>query len=177
MSVIPFFSNFDRWMDYDFGMILTPEDIFDHYPKKRSCLRRKPYDLCWRGSTDCKSVMGKDGFQVSMDVQQFQPNELTVKTVDRTVIVEGKHEEKQDDHGYISRHFVRKYQLPKGFKPEQVTTSLSSDGILTVKAPKPSTAIEGKERILEIQQTGPAHLSVKDSSEKKKDDEEKMAEE
>lgn len=171
MSIIPFFSNFDRFMDNDFGLVLAPEDIFDFYPRKRSCPRRKPYDLCCRKSSECKSVIGKDGFQVSMDVQQFQPNELTVKTVDGTIIVEGKHEEKQDDHGYISRQFVRKYQLPKGFKAEEVTTSLSSDGILTVKAPRPSTAIEGKERILEIQQTGPAHLSVKENSEKKGDEE------
>ncbi|KAL5290809.1 CRYAB.2 family protein [Megaselia abdita] len=175
MSLIPIFSNFDRLMDHDFGLSLTPDDIFDYYPRKRMCPRRKPYDMCCRKPTECKSVIGKDGFQVSMDVQQFQPNELTVKTVDRTVIVEGKHEEKQDDHGFISRQFVRKYQLPKGFKAEEVTTSLSSDGVLTVKAPKPKAAIEGKERILEIQQTGPAHLSVKDNSEKEKDD--KMSEE
>lgn len=170
MSIIPIFSNFDYLMGHDFGFDLTPDDIFDHHPNKKSCPRRNPYDLCCRRQKlECKSVFGKDGFQVSMDVQHFQPNELTVKIVDQTIIVEGKHDEKEDGHGFISRQFVRKYQLPKGFKAEEVTTSLSSDGILTVKAPKPPTAIEGKERILEIQPTEPAHLNIKENCEKKDD--------
>lgn len=176
MSLIPIFASFDRLMDHDFGFGLSPDDIFAVVPRKRSCPRRRPYDLCCRKKSDCAvSPIGKDGFQISMDVQDFQPNELTVKTVGNTIIVEGKHEEKEDEHGYISRQFVRKYQLPKGFKSEEVTTTLSSDGVLTVKAPNPSKAVKSKERILEIQQTGPAHLSVKDNSEKK--DEEKMVEE
>lgn len=71
-----------------------------------------------------------------MDVQQFAPSEITVKTVNNQVIVEGKHEEKQDEHGYISRHFVRKYLLPPDTEPQDVSSSLSSDGVLTITAPK-----------------------------------------
>ncbi len=44
--------------------------------------------------------------QVCLDVQQFKPEEVNVKTVDNFVVIEGKHEEKEDEHGYISRHFV-----------------------------------------------------------------------
>ncbi|KAJ8963110.1 hypothetical protein NQ318_018575 [Aromia moschata] len=50
--------------------------------------------------------------QVILDVQQFAPNEIVVKTNGNSIIVEGKHEEKQDEHGFISRHFVRRYVLP-----------------------------------------------------------------
>lgn len=71
-----------------------------------------------------------------LDVQQFSPNEVTVKTVDRTVVVEGKHSEKADEHGFISRHFVRKYLLPEDIDLEQVASTLSSDGVLTISAPK-----------------------------------------
>lgn len=53
--------------------------------------------------------------QVILDVQQFTPNEITVKTTEKHIIVEGKHEEKADEHGFISRHFVRRYQLPREF--------------------------------------------------------------
>lgn len=52
------------------------------------------------------------------------------------MVVEGKHEEKADEHGYISRHFVRKYLLPADTEPEQVASTLSSDGVLTITAPK-----------------------------------------
>lgn len=47
-----------------------------------------------------------------LDVQQFTPNEITVKCTDKHIIVEGKHDERADEHGHVSRHFVRRYQLP-----------------------------------------------------------------
>jgi crystallin alpha B len=77
-----------------------------------------------------------DSVQVILDVQQFAPSEITVKTLDNTVIVEGKHEEKQDEHGYVARHFVRRYVLPTDIEVNDIVSSLSSDGILTVIAPK-----------------------------------------
>lgn len=59
-----------------------------------------------------------------------------MKTVDNDVIVEAKHEERQDEHGYISRHFVRRYVLPQSHNVAEITSSLSSDGVLTITAPK-----------------------------------------
>lgn len=101
------------------------------------------------------SVVNKNGFQVSMNVKQFAPNELTVKTIDNCIVVEGQHEDKEDGHGVISRHFIRKYMLPKGYDPSEVLSTLSSDGILTVKAPPPTQKTdETMERIVDIQQTG-----------------------
>jgi len=106
--------------------------------------------------------VGKDGFQVCMDVAQFKPSELNVKVVDDSILVEGKHEERQDDHGHIMRHFVRRYKVPDGYKAEQVVSQLSSDGVLTVSIPKPQAVEDkSKERIIQIQQVGPAHLNVK----------------
>lgn len=112
------------------------------------------------------STVGKDGFQVCMDVTQFKPNELQVKVVDKMIVVEGKHEERQDDHGYISRHFVRKYTLPQGYDPEKVVSTLSSDGVLTVAVPKPQLEDKSEGRVIQIQQTGPAHLNVKKNDQK-----------
>lgn len=117
---------------------------------------------------DKQSHIGKDGFQVCMDVQHFAPNEISVKTVDNSIVVEAKHEERKDEHGYISRQFCRRYDLPDGFKGEDVVSTISSDGILTVKAPPVTPAIEGSNvRQVEIQQTGPARLSVTKNEENK----------
>lgn len=111
---------------------------------------------------DIKSPIGKDGFQVSINVEHFKPNELQVKVVDDHITVEAKHEERSDDHGYISRHIVRRYAIPKGYDPNQVASSLSSDGVLTVSIPKPALEDKSdKERVVQIQQTGAAHLNVK----------------
>lgn len=51
-------------------------------------------------------------------------------------MVEGKHEERQDKHGYISRQFTRRYKLPPNVNLEAVKSSLSSDGVLSIAAPK-----------------------------------------
>lgn len=100
--------------------------------------------------------MDKDKFQVCLDVQLFSPNEITVKTVGRQIVVEGKHEEKQDEHGLISRHFIRKYVLPEEYKYEDVISNLSSDGVLSISAPKLLGHQEG-ERVVPITTTGPVH--------------------
>lgn len=94
-----------------------------------------------------------------LDVQQFAPNEITVKTSGNSIIVEGKHEEKQDEHGFISRHFTRRYLLPSDHDIEGVVSSLSSDGILTVTAPKKDDKPKNTDRVVPIQQTGPAKSS------------------
>lgn len=123
-----------------------------------------------------------DDFQVILDVQQFTPNEITVKTTDKHIIVEGKHEEKADEHGYISRHFVRRYQLPRksicflsflvlifdkkksflaGVNPNDISSTLSSDGVLTVTAPLKPAIQQNSERFVPITQTGPTKTEAK----------------
>lgn len=79
---------------------------------------------------------GPGGFRVAIDVHQFAPNELTVKTKHHTVVIEGKHEERPDAHGTVTRHFVRRFVLPEEYDPDHVATSISSDGVLVIVAPK-----------------------------------------
>ncbi len=110
-----------------------------------------------------QSLIGKDGFQMCLDVVHFKPNEISVKTVGNQVIIEGKHQERQDDHGFISRQFSRRYVLPEGYDPNTITSNLSSDGVLTVKAPKPKSGAGSNERIIPIQHIGPAALNVKEN--------------
>ncbi|XP_004399136.1 PREDICTED: heat shock protein beta-1 [Odobenus rosmarus divergens] len=86
-----------------------------------------------------------DRWRVSLDVNHFAPEELTVKTKDGVVEITGKHEERQDEHGYISRCFTRKYSLPPGVDPTLVSSSLSPEGTLTVEAPMPKPATQSAE--------------------------------
>ncbi|KAK2583178.1 hypothetical protein KPH14_009198 [Odynerus spinipes] len=104
------------------------------------------------GSSTLK--LDKDNYQVILDVQQFSPDEITVKTVDKNVVVEAKHEEKQDEHGFVSRHFVRRYVLPTDYDVTNVTSTLSSDGVLTIMAPRKKPEPAGTERIVNIVKTG-----------------------
>jgi HSP20 family molecular chaperone IbpA len=200
MSILPlFFDLVDDPLEEAFGIRAQPSNfglgLYPHelrtptslIPSRRAPLQRfELYPRSWqrkRRSGNKESSLAtvsssKDGFQVCLDVEHFAPNEITVKTVDNTITVEGQHNEKEDEHGHIYRHFVRKYSLPKGYDIKDVVSTLSSDGILTIKAPPPQSSAESNERIIQIQQTGPAHLSVKQNTDAKPDGklEEKMTE-
>lgn len=92
-----------------------------------------------------------DGLKVNLDVQQFKPEEITVKIVDKDIIVEGQHEERQDNHGYISRQFKRRYTIPDDVDVDAVVSRLSSDGVLSITAPKKVIKQEtSKERVIQI---------------------------
>lgn len=42
----------------------------------------------------------------------------------------------QDDHGYISREFCRRYRLPSSVDQTAMSCNLSPDGLLTLSGPK-----------------------------------------
>ncbi|TTH54092.1 Heat shock protein beta-1 [Bagarius yarrelli] len=76
-------------------------------------------------------------WSVSLDVNHFAPSEIVVRTESGFLEIEGKHEERQDEHGFISRCFLRKYKLPAGIKAESIRSVLTGDGVLTVEATLP----------------------------------------
>ncbi|KAL3985187.1 Hsp20/alpha crystallin family protein [Acanthocheilonema viteae] len=75
-------------------------------------------------------------YSVTIDVSQFAPEDLKVSVSDGMVIIEGKHPMIKDQFGEIERQFIRRLVLPKGVKPELVTSELTKDGKLTVQTPK-----------------------------------------
>ncbi|KAJ8922797.1 hypothetical protein NQ315_007832 [Exocentrus adspersus] len=148
-----------RLLDQHFGMMLDPDDFFEPLIMPRWLSRSAAgYLRPWRTDASRSDIgstvrFDKDKFQANLDVQQFKPEEISVKlTGDNTVTIEGKHEEKEDEHGYISRHFIRRYVLPKDTDTSRVESKLSSDGVLSITAPLVTNEVEHKE--IPIQQTG-----------------------
>lgn len=118
----------------DFSRVLPRQGGTHHLPTGY----RRPWavarqDLSELNKDQKNHHFGKDGFQACVDVHHFQPSEITVKTIDHTVIVEGKHEDRDDGLGFVQRHFIRKYVLPKEYDMSQVHSNLSTDGVLTIK--------------------------------------------
>lgn len=71
------------------------------------------------------------------------------------VAVEDKHEERQEEHGFISRQFVRKYLVPEQCNINQLKSSLSSDEVLMITAPRKELNLQSKnERIIKVQIIG-----------------------
>lgn len=172
MSLLPYVFGYDwtrpsRLLDQDFGLALTPDDLLT---AAVSPVLSRDYFRPWRQLAAAARDVGssikadKDKFQVNLDVQHFSPEEITVKTADGYIVIEGKHEEKKDEHGYISRQFVRRYALPEGCRPDSVESRLSSDGVLTVVAPRQQQAALKDERAVPIQQTGPVRKEIKDTN-------------
>ncbi|XP_063709837.1 heat shock protein 23-like [Culicoides brevitarsis] len=134
-----------------------------------SYVRRTPYLLnqyLREAEKELETMQQVDDKAVkfTVDVKHFKPEEISVKLEENNVVVvEGKHEEVSDEHGTISRHFVRKFGLPEStVNVEKLQSSLSADGILTITAPK-LEAIENKQsRTIPIEHTGPVREAIKE---------------
>ncbi|CAJ0567775.1 unnamed protein product, partial [Mesorhabditis spiculigera] len=120
-------------------------------------------------------------FAVAIDCYQFRPEEIQVKTLDDTLLVEGRHEEARDRDNFTKMYFVRKYQLPNDIDPQEISSNIDSGwvekdalkpqnrtdlesteknrvaqcglrkGRLTVEAAKRPQALTGRERLVPIE--------------------------
>ncbi|XP_040294439.1 heat shock protein 30C-like [Bufo bufo] len=114
----------------------------------------------------------KENFELTLDVSGFSPEELTVKTEGRRLIVSGKHDKKKEaeNGGYFHeyREWRREAELPQDVHPEDILCSMSKDGQLHFQAPRlalpaaeertiPITQSpgDGEENPLEIQTSDP----------------------
>ncbi|CAH0696278.1 unnamed protein product [Spodoptera exigua] len=98
----------------------------------------------WDVLTNSPLVQGEGEekkLKLQFDVSQFDPTEITVKVTDDLLIVSAIHEEKTDD-SMVYRGYNREFKLPPGIDPEQVLSSLSRDGVLTVEAPLPNLMLK-----------------------------------
>lgn len=69
------------------------------------------------------------------ETKHYAPDELKVKVKGRQVDITGRHEEKDSDGGnYVFREFRRSFQLPRDADPESVTSELSREGLLRIRA-------------------------------------------
>ena len=98
-------------------------------------------------------VVAEDGsFQLTLPVSSFKPEELTVKVVNDSLLIEAHHEEKDEKTGSFSqRHLQQRFFLPKSCDKEALTSSLSADGVLTVTAPSKAIKAAPSEKNIEIQ--------------------------
>lgn len=170
-----------RLFDQHFGLGIRPDqlthpsilDRFSQRDRRRPLIYYRPWGELLRNSNEggTSTVKAdKDKFQVILDVQQFKPEEINVKVVDKCVVVEAKHEEKQDEHGWISRQFVRKYMIPEQCNIDEVSSNLSSDGVLTITAPRKDKPEAKNERSIKIEHTGKPAIQEKQKEEKKKEE-------
>ncbi|KAK4886471.1 hypothetical protein RN001_002742, partial [Aquatica leii] len=188
-------SYFDQWnssivrpshvTDQRFGVVLDSGDVVSPLivPLNTVYIGKglvPNYSRPWRsqlGRSDKGStvITNKNKYEINLDVQQFEPNEITVKVNGNNVVVQAHHEEKQDQHGSISREFLRKYWVPNGYNLNKVSSNLSSDGVLTITVTRCDDVNE--DRVIPILQTGVAvERNESDNENVKKCDDDKRKE-
>ncbi|XP_045118937.1 protein lethal(2)essential for life-like [Portunus trituberculatus] len=120
-------------------------------------------------------ITEKDGkFQAVMDVKDFSPSDLQVRVVEDRVVVEGKYIKKSEDGSSMSsKSFYKEFTMPNTADIDAVSTALSKDGVLTVRAPKreggaatPSGALSTsvQQSQASVQQSSSSTSSVQQSS-------------
>ncbi|CRK94008.1 CLUMA_CG007533, isoform A [Clunio marinus] len=153
------YSNLDhqsKTSEHQIPLFFVPQRPGHVWGKGRKC-GFGPMRECQRGQRvkKCGGVCDADkpseDFNVSIDVKDFQPEEISVKVKDREILIEGKHEEREDEFGIVSRQFSRRYILPEEFDLDTVSTLLNTEGKMTIKAVKLQPAVDNNERIIPIQ--------------------------
>merc|ERR1719154_598164 len=84
-----------------------------------------------------------DKFMIQLELPGFAPEDFGLKTKDDIIIVEAVHEAKNEDGSTDSRKFTKEFKMPAGVVTEQLSSTYSGTGILTVSAPRVITAPEG----------------------------------
>nr|XP_022298136.1 body wall muscle protein HR-29-like [Crassostrea virginica] len=143
------------------------EKSFDDFEKEMQKMRRElfrlspwdagrdPFDLAHWGLQDViqyekpfvEDISGNKKLNLKFDCSRFKPEEITVKTTDRNLIVHAKHEESNPGEK-VYREFTRSYVLPENVDPSALTSSLSSDGVLCIEAPAPKDVPARKESLV-----------------------------
>uniref|UniRef100_A0A914ZVK0 SHSP domain-containing protein n=2 Tax=Parascaris univalens TaxID=6257 RepID=A0A914ZVK0_PARUN len=141
-AVVPRFSSHLDRMDRNWR-----SDPFwrDLYPRWAEPIFKEGIDIKTKITNDSHR------FAVDVDAYQFRPEEIQVKTVDDTLLVEGRHEDVRDRDNFTKMYFVRKYQLPSDVDPADVCSSIDSTGRLTVEATKRQHLASGRERVIPIE--------------------------
>jgi len=123
----------------------------------RDLNRRLEQDFVLRPVIDMDSLLARDTrfediskelcqvkddkkFETKLEVSGFQPEELQIKISDNMVTITGK-QEMREENNFSSRQFYKKFSIPQGVKPENITSSLSPQGVLTISAPIDQTLL------------------------------------
>ncbi|KAL6463387.1 hypothetical protein MHYP_G00277780 [Metynnis hypsauchen] len=137
-----------RIYDQNFAEALSPQDLMAPVLYHGYYIRPRINKQLERGFSQVDS--DDDWYRVQLDVCQFTPDELNVRTVDNLLEVTGRHAQRMDQHGFVSREFARTYILPMGVDPLLLQVSLSHDGILCIQAPRKVQDLEPKINQLKI---------------------------
>jgi len=84
-----------------------------------------------------------DKFMIQLELPGFSPEDFSLKTKDDIIIIEASHNTKTDDGSTDTRQFSKEFKMPSGVATDQLGSTYSGAGILTISAPRAISAPEG----------------------------------
>lgn len=85
-----------------------------------------------------------DKFVIQLELPGFFPEDFKLKTRDDVIILEANHEGNADGGDeFTARKYTKEFKMPDGVLTDQLHSSYSADGILTIEAPRNLVAPEG----------------------------------
>jgi HSP20 family molecular chaperone IbpA len=126
----------DIWSDEDSDLQKRLEAF-----KNRSALA-----LSSKGETahNLQVSCSNDKFMIQLELPGFLPEDFSLKTKDDVIQLEALHEAKAESES-TTRKYVKEFKVPEGVQKDQLQSSYSSEGILTIQAPRVINAPEGAE--------------------------------
>lgn len=77
---------------------------------------------------------GSKKFHLSLNIRDFEPEEIKIKTEHGCLTISGKKEKKSNDN-YFLQEFSQTYSLPNDIKIDDLKSTYTENGILSIEAP------------------------------------------
>ncbi|KAM5191816.1 heat shock protein beta-3 [Mantella aurantiaca] len=71
--------------------------------------------------------------EILLDVVQFRPEDIIIQIFEGWLIVKAEHGRRMDEHGFISRSFMRTYKLPRDLELKDLSAVFCHDGVLAIR--------------------------------------------
>ena len=105
------------------------------YSRIEDALRRSGAVPQTRAGPVVQQQDGSKKFRIVVDIgTDYLPQDVSVKTIDKKLVLQAKHEEKSQGRS-SSKSLSREFDLPESVEPNSVTASMTGDGKLILEAP------------------------------------------
>ncbi|BFZ23036.1 hypothetical protein BsWGS_26075 [Bradybaena similaris] len=136
-----------RFLPYDIEDLLRLSgEVTERYPPSGRPTSGDGYDLAPARSRLALARAGESEvhntdreFRIRLDLHNYRPEEVKIACDNVRLFINAKHEERQDDHGFVSREITRTYRLPADVDVRSVVSSMNTHGVLNIKMAKKAT--------------------------------------
>ncbi|KAL3842498.1 hypothetical protein ACJMK2_020503 [Sinanodonta woodiana] len=153
------FKNWIQEFDGDFKNDFnfpTFDDQFNKFNQELEKMKKEMFRLDSGDSmlkVDNPFVMDAKGnkkLALRFDVHEYNPKEISVKTVDNKLTVHATHKEESPGKK-VYKEFTKEYVLPNKIDSLMLKSILSKDGVLSIEAPAPAGVDAKREYFIPIE--------------------------